>query len=95
MDSIKRESNLRKKISCPFTGTSFDHLFIDVIVEFVNNPNDSDTYEDIINQCDEALSMGYDAIVEDRTSEESILSTIEANEYEFDEDGNISSVVFN
>lgn len=88
VDSIKKKSNLIVEISCPFTGVCFDHDFLQNIINFIKSPNNSQTWGDLI-ETEKVLSDLLDRERESQLSDEYILATIEANDYEFNEDGTI------
>lgn len=83
-----RRSNCQVKIS-PFTGFYGDMVCIDPILNFVKEPNDCDTWGDLLRQCRDSWERGFERDMEWQQSEEYILESIQANEYEFDEEGNI------
>lgn len=80
-------SNVIKEISCPFTGYVADMEFLQPILDFVEKP-DGSTWEELIDS-EYILHKLIEREQEWQTSEEYILETIEANQYEFNEDGSI------
>jgi len=72
--------------NCPFTGVCFDEDFLDNIRKFIKRP-DSSTFEDLLEEsvwnCFNAGCKDY----EYQQSDEAITEMIEANDYEFTEDG--------
>ena len=78
-----------ERSSCPFTGYCGDESLLDPIHKFIANPSSGTTLEDLMQEC------GNSWIAEGVSDEENFQSLewfadhAEANEYEFDEDGNI------
>jgi hypothetical protein len=77
----------RVKSCCPFTGFMGDECFLDVFRDFLDKPNEDYTLQELIETgvhnvfraaCDE-----WEAI----QSDDYTIESIEANEYEFTEDG--------
>jgi len=71
---------------CPFTGICFDEDFLDNIRQFVKKP-DSTTFKELLT---DAVYNTINAGCKDweyQQSDEAIIETIEANEYEFKADG--------
>jgi len=85
--SIKKRSNILTEISCPFTGYSYDHDFLNPILNFINSP-DNQTWDELTD-VDYVLNRLIENERNHQMSDEYILETIEANNYEFDENGEI------
>jgi len=87
----KRYSNVTKEISCPFTGVCFDEDIIDAVREFVDrfNPRrDSEkTFREIVEECFDGFARAVASDIEGQNEDDAVAETIEANEYEFNEDG--------
>ena len=79
---IKRVNNLE---GCPLTGVCYDYNFIKPIIEFMKSPSSS------VSNLDLSIPS-YESVAEEdfewMNSDEYIDDAIEANEYEFTEDGN-------
>ncbi len=84
-----RYSRIQVEISCPFTGYYGDMDCLGPILDFVKNPNSCDVWQDIICVCENAWELAFAADMEYQQSEEYILNLIEANGYEFTEDGEL------
>lgn len=82
-------SKLQTEISCPFTGFVGDHSLIDPILKFINEPNDYESLDDIIDNCMSNFIKEWQKDMEYQDSDEYIIENIEANEYEFNDDGSI------
>jgi len=75
---------------CPFTGVYYDETLLTPFRNFVNKEyKDFDTtcLKDLLNDAFNSLRCEIDSEIEYRNSEESILESIESNNYEFYEDG--------
>ena len=83
------------EVSCPFSGMSVDCAAMDPILDFVHgkgfsrsgNKWNETTLDDIIGDCFSAISKYVDDDIEYLTSLEAFAETCEANEYGFDENG--------
>lgn len=73
---------------CTLTGACYDDSLLSPIYEFIKNPNDSD-FEDVIKECFNNLEKDINNEIDYQNSEQAILETIEANNYEFNENGEI------
>lgn len=74
--------------SCPFTGCGTDEDFLDIFRDFLKKPtglNLQDLIEQAVHNTFKAACDEWEAIQTD----EYTLETIEANDYEFDEHGNL------
>lgn len=74
--------------NCPFTGVCYDFDFLKPIIEFMKKPKKDTTNLDLVTwmpDYSEILERDY----EYQTSEECILETIQANDYTFNESGEI------
>jgi len=84
---VQRYSNISFDImSCPFTGVCSDNDLIYPIEKFIQKPDNSNLKE-LIEACMDSFVKAYQADEEDQDSDEAIKDKIEANEYEFTEDG--------
>lgn len=72
--------------SCPFTGFCGDEDFMDVFREFLRKP-DSRTFDELLEDATEKLLRGMENDCEYQLSDEFIAEELDANEYEFNEDG--------
>jgi len=74
--------------NCPLTGVCFDESFLDAVRNFIARPSDisfTELMEDCVYNTIKAGCNDY----EYQQSEEAIIETIEANEYDFKDDGTI------
>jgi hypothetical protein len=74
--------------NCPFTGFCMDESLLDPIRAFMEKPDQSLNYQELIDTCLAAWVSAYVADWEYTYTDEAIKETIEANEYEFTENGN-------
>lgn len=77
-----------KNGSCPLTGVCFDCNVLDPLVDFMKQPSDK-TIEELIQDCFDSLE---DAVSEDvlyHYGDEATKEHIEANDYEFTEEGDL------
>lgn len=72
--------------NCPFTGYCFDETLLDVFRDFMKRPWDA-TYRDLIRASIDKLVHDYAADVDYTYENEAVDESIEANGYEFYEDG--------
>lgn len=70
---------------CSLTGYDFDGAFAAPLIEALNDP--SATFRDTMQSCVDAWVDAYVADIEYTYSDEAIREHIEANEYEYREDG--------
>lgn len=80
-------SKLRKHNSCPLTGVCYDMDILQPVYSFLEKPNTSTTFEDLINEIESAIQKTFDNNEDYVNSDEHIIDTIEANQYEFTKDG--------
>ncbi len=72
---------------CPFTGYCFDETLLDPFRQFMKRPAVGTTYEDLVKDAIDAFCKTYADDVDYNYSDEAVDESIEANEYEFTEDG--------
>jgi hypothetical protein len=84
-----RHSKIIKVIDCPFTGVCYDYDIIQPIVDFIEKPDHNTNLMDILNDCLESWRIAFIKEMEWQDSDEYIIDMIEANEYEFTEDGDM------
>lgn len=75
--------------NCPFTGVCFDEDFLDPIREFIKKPY-SITFNDLMEECCNGVILTGCKDYEYQQSDEALEEHFEANDTEFDEDGNIA-----
>lgn len=80
-------SNIQKESSCVLTGVCYDDDLLQPIYDFLNAPDNSVTFEDLLSNCFYSLKESIENEIEYRNSEEAIAEDIEANDYTFLEDG--------
>jgi hypothetical protein len=83
-------SGIFKDTCCNLTGYCLDNEIMQPIYDFLKNPNTSTTLKDLYDDCFNAFITGWNDDVESQNSDEVIIETIEANEYEFTEDGQLA-----
>ena len=79
-------SNFLEESCCPFTGVCYDEDLLKPFKDFIKQP-DSRTFEDLLQEAGETLRTSLENEEEYRNSDAAITEDIEANEYEFTEDG--------
>lgn len=75
--------------SCPFTGYCGDEDLLDPMREYIKNPDSETTLQELVNKCCERWVKSYVQDWEFAYSEEGIIELIEANEYQFTENGEL------
>jgi len=75
--------------SCVLTGYCIDDDILKPIYDFLKKPDKTSTLEDILKDCLEEWLSACNRDYEYQFSEEAIIETIDANDYEFTEDGKI------
>jgi hypothetical protein len=73
--------------SCTLTGVCYDNDILDPIYEFLKKPTEKTTFQDLMEEIGWSIAKTYDNVEKWVNSEEYITETIEANEYDFHEDG--------
>jgi len=71
------------------TGLCYDADMLRPIIEFINEPDNIHTFEDLIHDCFSSLLTSIETEIEYQQSDESIMEYFESNDYEFTEDGNL------
>lgn len=74
---------------CVLTGVCYDDDILKPIYEFLDHPKDNIDFETLINDCFYSLCHSVSSEIEYQNTDEYITEEIEANGYEFDEDGNM------
>lgn len=82
-----RYSRVQKEISCPFTGYCMDHALIDPLEAFIKQPNNSSSLSDLLTDCLENWVQSCGKDVEGSQSLEYFKDHAQANEYEYDING--------
>lgn len=72
---------------CPLTGVCYDYSFLEPVIKFLKEPNNSTTFKDIFDDCVHQLFVGAEEDYESELTMEYFVDHAEANEYEFYEDG--------
>lgn len=82
-------SNIQKDNCCVLTGICYDDDMLSPIYKFLKMRDfeKSPCFEGLLEECTEALRKSLENEDEYRNSDEAKTEEIEANEYEFDEDG--------
>ena len=81
---------LKTATCCPFTGVCYDESFMDVFREFVKNPCNYTTFEDLLKSAVETVLSDLEKECEYLISEEAIIERIEGGDYEFTENGELA-----
>jgi hypothetical protein len=88
--SKSRHSKIQlEEFGCPFTGFYMDNEILAPLFDFMRKPSKNTTFKDLLDECFEAWIKACNDDTESQNSDESITETIQANEYEFDESGNL------
>lgn len=82
--------NFISKDGCPLTGTCYDYDILKPVYDFLEKPEKSTTFEDIYKDIESAISNVFCNTEEWLNSDEFITDTIEANDYEFYENGKLA-----
>lgn len=73
---------------CQFTGMCWDEVLLDGIAEFMRKPYETD-FEGLLYSCCEDLRIAVENEIDYQNSDEAIEESILANEYEFNDQGEI------
>lgn len=76
-----------ERTSCPWTGYCGDESFMDKLWEFIEKPNPSTTFKELMDDCCSHFFTHWQKDCEFQVSEEYIADHLEANGYEFTVDG--------
>lgn len=86
----KRRSIIQyTQTSCPFTGYCLDETFLKPFRDFLKKPDNS-TFADLVNEAVESCLKDIEADYEYQNSREALEDHFEANDYHFDEGGNLN-----
>lgn len=85
----KRYSKCQFEFDCPLTGFCGDYDILQPILDFLKNPQDNITFEDLLSDCLASWRIAVKNDYESQQSDEYIKECLEINEYEFTEDGEI------
>lgn len=85
--SVSYYSRIQRQADCPFTGVCSDYYLIQPIEKYLENPDPNKTYKELIKDCLASWAKACGEDYEHTFSDEYIQEEIEANEYEFTEDG--------
>ena len=80
---------LKTESSCPFTGVCYDESFLDPIRKFIQRPDNS-TLSDLMEAACIAVNRDIESEIEYQNTDEAIIETIQANDYEFYLNGKIA-----
>ena len=75
--------------SCVLTGVCYDEDILQPIYEYLEKPNNRIDFEDLLDDCINSLCHSVQSEIEYRNSEEAIIETMEANDYDFTENGKL------
>jgi hypothetical protein len=73
--------------NCPLTGYYMDNEILDPIWKFLDKPSESVSFKDLLEVCFDSWIEACNNDIEEQNSDEYISDNIEANGYEFTEDG--------
>ncbi|MEO7047752.1 MAG: hypothetical protein ABI091_20810 [Ferruginibacter sp.] len=76
-----------EKYNCPFTGYCMDNEILAPMYEFMDKPNNRTNFKELIEECFDAWIKACNNDIDYQNSDEYIIEQIEANEYEFTQDG--------
>lgn len=82
-------SKINREFTCSFTGFCRDMNILDPLINFIKKPVPGKTLEDLMRDCLDSWLDACDKDYEWQSSDECIRETIKANNYEFDEYGNM------
>lgn len=80
-------SNINTTRECNLTGCYMDNEFLDPIYKFIAAPDKFTNFDDIIKDCFSSLEKAINNEIEAMQEDEYIKEEIQANGYEFTEDG--------
>jgi len=80
-------SNIRFDNCCTLTGVCYDMDILQPVYDFLEKPNTSTTFEDLMNEIESAISKTFQQNEDWVNSDEYITEQIESNEYDFTKDG--------
>lgn len=75
--------------SCVLTGVCYDQDLLQPIYDFLDKPTERIDFETLLNDCIYSLCHSVSSEIDYQNSDKGITEEIEANEYEFDENGNM------
>jgi hypothetical protein len=82
-----RRSNCQFESICPLTGYCMDESILEPIHTFMKQPNDRTTLKQLLYECLQSWIQACAKDYEWQQSDKYITDTIQANDYEFTEDG--------
>lgn len=88
----RRSKVLLSMDDCPLTGVCFDCDVLSGVVKCLTYKKLYDSYEEIIDECLESLFKTAEQDCEYQISEEYFREEAAANDYEYDENGNVFSI---
>ncbi len=80
-------SNIQFDNCCTLTGVCYDNDILNPVYDFLKKPDLSTTFEDLTQEIESAINKTFDNTETWLNSDEFIKDEIEANEFEFTEDG--------
>jgi hypothetical protein len=89
MRHVHRYSKIFMDDSCVMTGVCYDQDLLNPIYQFLNKPNVSIDFETLLNDCIYSLCHSVLGEIEANSEDDAIIETIEANDYDFTEDGKL------
>jgi nuclear transport factor 2 (NTF2) superfamily protein len=89
-NSKHRNSNIfLDEFGCVFTGFYMDNEILAPIFDFMRKPDKHKEYQELMNDCYHAYEVAVEKDWEYQVSDENTIESIKANNYEFDEEGNL------
>lgn len=86
----KRKSKIFVNNDCVLTGVCYDHDMLEPIYNFIQKPCNHTNFQDLIDNAFNNLRKSVEDEASYRYSDEAKIEDIDANDYEFYEDGNIA-----
>ena len=84
---VRKHSKVFSEHCCVLTGVCYDEAMLQPIYDFIQKPVDGPTLEDLCNECFDAIEKAANDEAEARGEDAYIIEEIEANDYEFYENG--------
>lgn len=88
-----RYSKIQLDNCCVLTGVCYDDDLLTPIYEFLDNPKDMNI-EELLNDCIYALCHSVSSEIQANLEDDAIIDTIEANDYLYDDEGNMLPVLY-
>jgi len=84
-------SNIQQvRQSCGLTGVCYDESFLEPIYKFIDSPNSSKNFQDVISDCFESLRKDIESEIESMQTDEYIIEQLNDSDEDFEENGSRS-----